>query len=68
LTNFALLCLFSALEQRNYLKINRNKNPSMYVLETNEKYSPPQILFDDETVESAIFEGLNLVLKELFVL
>jgi Uma2 family endonuclease len=39
-----------------------------YVLDANDKYSPPQILFDDETVDSAVFEGLSIVLKELFVL
>ncbi|MEY4934450.1 MAG: hypothetical protein RIS64_809 [Bacteroidota bacterium] len=39
-----------------------------YVLETNDKYGAPQILFDDDTVHATIFEGLSIVLKELFIL
>ena len=37
-----------------------------YVLQMNNKYSPPQIWVSDDTVHSAIFDNLKIVLTEIF--
>lgn len=37
-----------------------------YVLQTNNKYSPPQIWVSDDTVVSAVFDNLKIMLTDIF--